>query len=172
MIRARQTKAPTAWEGWHAYGSDIISGSSETISANYGQTNAKGLMSWGDKEDGKVATPAVLNDRAFGILSSGNPDAQTIMAVEMVNNNTMDIEALAVEFYGEQWRVGAGANDTLKFEYSLDATAGDNGTWTEVTELTFAAPDTTSAAGEVDGNDSDHRTLKQHTITFSPGDIS
>jgi hypothetical protein len=91
-------------------------------------------------------------ERALGSLSTG-PLSPNTFGARLVNTTGQLINALQVSYVGEQWRVGAGAEDALTFSYSLDATDLSNGTWTEVSALTFNAPVINGAGAALNGND-------------------
>lgn len=90
-------------------------------------------------------------ERALGGLRSSALDPR--FGFWMTNNTGNTINAIIVSYTGEQWRLGAtGRTDRLNFEYSLDATALDNGTWAPLGALDFAAPNSTGTPGALDGN--------------------
>ncbi|MBL7723006.1 MAG: T9SS type A sorting domain-containing protein [Chitinophagaceae bacterium] len=94
---------------------------------------------------------AASTERALGGLQSSN--ILPSFGFWMSNNTGNAINAIIVSYTGEQWRLGtAGRTDRLSFEYSLDATALDNGIWTALGALDFAAPISTGAPGPLDGN--------------------
>ena len=109
-------------------------------------------------------------DRAFGGLQSGS-FVPTIGA-GFTNNTGSTITSLLISYTGEQWRLGtAGRADRIDFQYSLDATAINNGAWTNVDNLDFSSPNTTTA-GALDGNLAGNRTNISFTITglnIAPG---
>jgi hypothetical protein len=92
------------------------------------------------------------NERALGSLSTG-PLSPNTFGARLVNTTGQLINGLHVSYTGEQWRVGAGAEDALTFSYSLDATDLSNGTWTEVSALTFNAPVINGSGAALNGND-------------------
>ncbi|MFD2786059.1 T9SS type A sorting domain-containing protein [Hymenobacter rubripertinctus] len=92
-------------------------------------------------------------DRAIGSLSS----ASTVPAFGAAFKNTSGAAITQVQLAGkaEQWRSGSDAtvDESLVFEYSLDATSLSTGTWTAVSTLNileFAKTSTTAAP--LDGN--------------------
>jgi hypothetical protein len=91
-------------------------------------------------------------ERALGSLST-SPLSPNTFGARLVNTTGQLINALHVSYVGEQWRVGAGAEDALTFSYSLDATDLSNGTWTEVSALTFNAPVINGLGAALNGND-------------------
>ncbi|MBK8604706.1 MAG: hypothetical protein IPN87_17190 [Saprospiraceae bacterium] len=59
----------------------------------------------------------------------------------------------------------AGTQDSIVFQYSLDATSISTGTWTNYVQLNFKAPITTGTAGALNGNVAPNRSLRTSTIT-------
>jgi hypothetical protein len=117
--------------------------------AGNGSTNAGTAYSYG-------ATGST--DRALGTFTSGNLSPIYLSAF-FTNNLGSAITGLSFAYTGEQWRVGNGEDDRLTFQYSLDATAADNGTWTSLSDLDFA-PLVLGAAAQLDGNlDANRRAL-------------
>ena len=103
-----------------------------TYTAGTGSGNAGDTYSFGS---------AAATDRALGGLLSGS--LTPLFGVAFANNTGQLITSLDVSFTGEQWRLGtAGRADRLDFQYSLDATALDNGTWTSLDALDFVSPAT------------------------------
>lgn len=132
--------------------------SNTTYAADNGAANGGNTYSYG-------STGAT--DRAFGTLQSGS-NIPTI-GVSFTNNSGVAITSITVAYTGEQWRVGTAsrvAPDSLEFQYSLNATSLNTGTWTDVTALWFASPVTNAAAaGALDGNLAANQTAKSFTIT-------
>ena len=94
------------------------------------------------------------------------------MGAGFTNSTGGAITSLDVAYTGEQWRVGATARaDRLDFQYSTDATAVSNGTWTDVNALDFSSPNT-AAVGATDGNAAANRAALTSTIdglALAPG---
>jgi hypothetical protein len=106
-------------------------------------------------------------ERAFGGLQSGSL-IPTIGAV-YANNTGQSIGTLTIAYTGEQWRLGAtGRTDRLDFQYSTDATSLTTGTWIDVDQLDFNAPNSTGTVGPLDGNLPANRA----TVTFAIGGLS
>jgi hypothetical protein len=106
------------------------------------------------------------SERALGTLLS-NTLTPTIGA-SFVNKAGGTLTALAIAYTGEQWRLGVadrGAADRLAFQYSLNASSLDTGTWINVNALDFSSPDTTGVSGARDGNAAADRTSLAATIT-------
>ncbi|HEX8625848.1 MAG TPA: endonuclease/exonuclease/phosphatase family protein, partial [Allosphingosinicella sp.] len=107
-------------------------------------------------------------DRALGGLRSSSVIA-TFGAV-FVNDTGGVITSITITYTGEQWRIGNATatprDDRLDFQYSTNATAVNNGTWTDVNQLDFTSPvKSAAAAGALDGNNAANRTTMTHTIT-------
>ena len=104
------------------------------------------------------------SERAFGGLLSGN--LNPTIGASFTNNTGFTITNLIVSYTGEEWRLGAaGRTDRLDFQYSLNATGLNNGTWTDVDTLDFITPNTTAPTGAKDGNLAANRTAITHKIT-------
>ncbi|MFN9110722.1 MAG: T9SS type A sorting domain-containing protein [Bacteroidota bacterium] len=139
--------------GWYVSESGFNANS--TYTANNGSNNLGDIYSFG-------STSAA--DRAIGTLRDDNL-APTI-GTQLVNNTGETITSIAIQYTGEQWRLGAtGRADRLDFQYSTDATSLTTGTWTDVNSLDFSSPITTGTVGELDGNASNNRTIIRGNIT-------
>ena len=135
----------------------LESGSSAntTYAAGTGSDNGGNTYSFG---------AAANSERAFGGLASNNLTTQ--IGVSFQNNTGSPLTTLIVEYTGEQWRMGvAGTQDSIVFQYSLDATSISTGTWTNYVQLNFKAPITTGTAGALNGNVAPNRSLRTSTIT-------
>ncbi len=110
---------------------------------------------------------AANTERALGSLRSGTLNSR--YGAAYTNNTGGTITSLQIAYTGEQWRsgnTGAARDDRLTFEYSLDATDLNTGTWTAVTQLDFVNPiKTIAVAGALDGNLAANRTALTHTLT-------
>ncbi len=103
------------------------------------------------------------SERAFGGLQSGS--VNPTVGASYANNTGGTITSLDITYTGEQWRLGAaGRSDRNDFQYSLNATALNNGTWVDVDTLDFSSPNTTTA-GALDGNAAANRTTLTASIT-------
>lgn len=97
---------------------------------------------------------ALSTERAFGGLQSGTL-IPTIGAC-YTNNTGANITSLDIQYFGEQWRVGAASRaDRIDFQYSTDATSLTTGTWSDVNTLDFSGP-LDAAVGAKNGNDGTH----------------
>lgn len=75
-------------------------------------------------------------ERALGSLTSGT-NSPIYFGGVFTNGLGGTIDSLAFSYDGEQWRAGNSVNDSLTFQYSLDASQVDNGSWTTIAGLTF-----------------------------------
>ncbi|MFZ1527872.1 MAG: lamin tail domain-containing protein, partial [Ferruginibacter sp.] len=102
-------------------------------------------------------------ERAFGSLISGS--VTPTLGAAFTNNSGSPINSISVSYTGEQWRLGAtGRLDKLDFQYSLNATSINSGTWIDADALDFAAPVTSGTVGALDGNTATNRTSLSATI--------
>lgn len=116
--------------------------------ANTTYTAGTGSSSTGDTYS---FGPASNSDRAFGGLLSGS--LTPLNGASFTNNTGSTITSLVISYFGEEWRLGTrNRYDSLRFQYSLDATSLSTGTWTAASGLDFRTPDTSGAAGSRDGN--------------------
>ncbi|WP_322746010.1 Ig-like domain-containing protein [Nostoc sp. LEGE 06077] len=92
------------------------------------------------------------SERAFGTLLSGT--ITPTIGASFTNTTGSTITTLNLSYRGEQWRLGAAnrGSDRLDFQYSLDATSLNAGTWVDVDNLDFNSPVTTGTVGALDGN--------------------
>jgi hypothetical protein len=126
-----------------------------SYAAGDGSSNSGNTWSYGSTSS---------TDRAFGGLLSSNL-APTIGA-KFTNSTGSTITSLVLAYTGEEWRLGAAnRTDTLKFQYSLDATSLTTGTWISATALNYLTTDIIGAAGARDGNDPTKHTAISSTIS-------
>lgn len=103
-------------------------------------------------------------ERALGSLQSGS--LVPSFGVFFTNGTGGLIDALDVDYVGEQWRLGAaGRVDRLDFQYSMDASSLITGTWVDVDGLDFASPTTAGATGALNGNAAANRMSLTMSIT-------
>ncbi|MFN8468773.1 MAG: ExeM/NucH family extracellular endonuclease [Caldilineaceae bacterium] len=142
-------------------------------------------LGWGIKETGSAATAdgryraftpgsgagdtysfgtGGSSERAFGGLRSD--DLTPLFGAKFTNNTGAAIEALAIGYTGEQWRLGAPNRgpDRLDFQFSTDATSLTTGTWRDYDGLDFLSPTTSGSAGALDGNAPANRRAAGATI--------
>lgn len=108
---------------------------------------------------------AASTERALGGLQSGS--LIPTIGARFTNNTGSAITSIVITYRGEQWRLGASARgaDRLDFQYSLDASAINNGTWTNVDQLDFSSPITIGTVGLLPGNDTINNTDISFEIT-------
>ncbi len=156
---ANGNNLPTAWSdnntlrGWYVE----LQAGQYRFNANDGTCNLGGMYSFGTDGSG---------ERAIGTNRGGSTMR---FGVRLVNNSGAPITDLLIDYIGEQWRRGGapvGNPDQLLFQYSTDATALTNGTWTNVPALHFNSPYTGPLSNvDLDGNNAANRTAISGTIT-------
>ena len=129
--------------------------------ANTNYTAGNGSITTGDTYSfGTIAS----TDRALGCLGSTN--LIPLIGASFTNNTGSTINEITIEYTGEQWRLGAaGRVDRLDFQYSLNATNLNNGTWIDFNALDFSAPVNFGMVGALDGNNEGNKTNITATIT-------
>ena len=146
---------PTGWEFLESTGN--TSYTAGTGSSTSGDTYSFGAVG--------------STERAFGELTTGS--FNTLIGVSIENQTGSIIDSLSLSYVGEQWRLGAlGRSDRLDFQFSLDATALNTGTWTDVDSLDFIAPVTSGSTGALNGNDPASQTSLSATLnslSLAPG---
>ncbi len=139
----------------------LETGTSATVNQLYtagtGSSNSGDAYSFG---------AAASTERALGSVRSGT--AVSSYGAQLQNNTGGLLTGLEISYTGEQWRIanaGTARDDRLVFEYSLDATSLNTGTWVPVTALDFVNPiKTMTPAGALDGNLAANRTSISSTI--------
>lgn len=109
--------------------------------AGTGSSNAGNAYSFG---------AAGSAERALGSLASGGVNPVWFGGI-FTNGLGDTITSLFFGYTGEQWRSGTATGDGLSFQYSLNATELDNGTWLDFAGLNYTATNNTNA-GAIDGN--------------------
>lgn len=131
------TSLPTGW---------IIAESGTAANTSY--TAGTGSSNTGDTYSFGAAASA---DRTLGGLRTGS--LAPSFGGSFINNTGSTITSLRIAYTGKQWRLGGtGRNDRLDFQYSTDATTLTDGTWLDVDQLDFIAPNSTGTVGALDGN--------------------
>lgn len=121
--------------------------------AGTGSANAGDTYSFG---------PAGSAERALGMLLSNS--LTPLIGAAFTNNTGRTVNSIDIAYTGEQWRMGAlGRVDHLDFQYAIDASGLNAGTWYDVNSLDFSSPVTTGSVGALDGNSAS--TLISSTIT-------
>ncbi|MEK6283394.1 MAG: C25 family cysteine peptidase [Acidobacteriota bacterium] len=117
---------------------------------------------------------------SFGVAASteralGSVTASTLLSrfgARFQNASTSTVTSLIIQYTGEQWRQGSATTDVLNFSFSIDATSLDVGTYTNVSNLDFTPPNTSSPTGALLGNALLNKTTLSFTITglsLAPG---
>jgi hypothetical protein len=101
-------------------------------------------------------------ERALGSVTSGTV-SPIHYGLQVVNNAGSPVNALTINYTGEQWRKGTATDDSLAVEYSLDASSLTTGNWTAIPALTFTPPNT-AASGAVNGNLPTNRSVLTHQL--------
>ncbi|MDP2385914.1 MAG: T9SS type A sorting domain-containing protein [Bacteroidota bacterium] len=100
---------------------------------------------------------AATTERALGSLASGTLISS--FGSSFANNTGSLVTDLVIGYTGEQWRLAViGRQDSLLFQYSLDATSLTTGTWVSVPALNFKSPFTAGPTGALDGDAGANRT--------------
>ena len=150
-----QTGSTDCYSGWYLYeqGSNA-NALYDTTSGGLSTGNTYSYGSFGSSE------------RSLGTITTGSL-TPAMVGVLYVNKSGAPLTHIKISYVGEQWRYGgATGGDKLDFQYSSDATALSNGTWTDVNTLDFNSPITSGTAGRLDGNASANRSTKTN-IAFS-----
>jgi len=109
-------------------------------------------------------------DRSLGGLFSGSLNPS--FGAKILNNTSSTIVSLSISYTGETWRVGAANRaDRIDFQYSLNATALNTGTWVNIDSLDYE--NTPQATSPISGS-LIHSSNKQYTITglsIAPGAV-
>jgi hypothetical protein len=150
------SSTPTGWSFLELLGSANTTYTAGTGSSTTGDTYSFGAAGSGE--------------RAFGQLRSGS--VTSILGAQFVNGTTSTIGGFDIAYTGEQWRRGGGTGaDHMDFQYSLDATSLNTGTWADVNSLDFDSP-TLGAATLLDGNAAANRGARSGSaslLSIAPG---
>lgn len=126
----------------------------ELYAADNGSSNTGDTYSYGTTSS---------TERALGSLQSGT--LISTFGAFFINNTGSTVTSFNITYTGEQWRLGtASRTDQLDFQYSLDATNLTTGAWTDINQLDFVSPFTTTV-GALDGNAPGNKTLISFTVT-------
>ncbi|MFZ0455056.1 MAG: choice-of-anchor D domain-containing protein [Ignavibacteriaceae bacterium] len=96
--------------------------------------------------------PEDSTERALGSIRSGT--VIPFLGANFINNTGGNITLLHISYTGEQWRAGSASRsvaDSLKFQYSTNATSLSDGDWIDIDQLNFNSPNV-SISGAFDGN--------------------
>ncbi|MBT9395273.1 T9SS type A sorting domain-containing protein [Hymenobacter sp. NST-14] len=150
------TAYPAGWSGLRFAGTGAI-GQDLNLTATDGSAGSGGVYNVGAAND---------NDRAMGSISSNS--TTPAFGAAFTNTTGADVTQVNVAYQGEQWKSGAldNQNEVLSFEYSLDATSLNTGTWTPVATLNvteLANANTSNTA--INGNDAANRASLAGSLT-------
>jgi hypothetical protein len=97
-------------------------------------------------------------------LRSGN--LTPLYGFFLINNTGSVIDALSIQYTGEQWRLGAtGRADRLDCQYSTNAISLSTGVWIDADPLDFTAPVTAGTVGALNGNLAANKTAKSSFLS-------
>jgi hypothetical protein len=146
-----QGKSKSLPSGW------VISSQDGYVYADNGSSKSGDVYSYGNTGSG---------NRALGILNSGNSDVNMFGAA-FQNTGSGAINSLHISFTGEEWRLGATGRgqETLEFQYSLNAKSLTSGTWLNAPALNFSTPNLTGV-GAHDGTQAANQTQLAATLSF------
>ena len=138
----------------------ITAGSSTT-----GAFNSYGASGSTERALGSLGSTTIANQ------PTGTPpanDTRVLTALRLTNGTGGTLTEFTLTYTGEQWRNGGETtptSETLLFDYSLDATAPQTGTFVAEPSLNFTTPVFTVTASSVDGNAAANRQTLTATIT-------
>lgn len=160
--------AASGMDGWQIANPGGSGGNTEFRSHNGSLAGnaGRGVISFG--VDGS-------NERALGALSTSNQINS--FGLVLRNDTGLTLDSFTLSYTGEQWRRGnVSSPNTLFFSYSVGGTSIGAGTFTGISSLDFAAPNTQAAPTEValDGNASANQTSLSGGVSsglnWAPGD--
>ncbi len=156
-----------------------------TGSANTGAFWSFGSSGSSDRALGGVGADTLSTPQNADPAPATQEESQMYIGLLLVNNTGQTLNSFNLSYIGEQWRrAGNGptgapgtqvTEDGLDFQYSLNPAAtisSPNSLYTDVNALDFASPQTTGAAGTINGNDAANRTALSATISdivWEPG---
>lgn len=153
----------TGWTAIRAAGTGAV-GAELTMAVTDGTANSGNIYNVG-------TTDAI--ERAFGSLASGSTVPS--FGASYTNNTGSSIVQIELDGMMEQWRSGSNAsvNEIFKFEYSLDATSLNTGTWISVPNFDLVEKIIASTvAGPLNGNLPENQTSISASISginWTPG---
>ncbi len=165
------------FDGMGATGTAYLPGWTAIRAAGTGAVGAELTMGVtdGTANSGNIYNLGTVDaaERAFGSLASGStvPSFGAFFA----NNTGSSIVQLELDGMMEQWRSGSNASvtETYVFEYSLDATSLNTGTWVAVPAFNLVEKITASTvAGALNGNLPENQTSISASISginWTPG---
>jgi hypothetical protein len=149
--------------GWHLL--ETGSNANTAYTADSGQD--------GDGDTYSYGASGGNADRALGTLGQSGLIQPTVGA-RFRNDTGTTAYWFTITYTGEQWRQGAALSgppfsaDTLRFEYSQNATSLDTGTWTPMHPLSFNSPFFGAGGGvATDGNSATYRRAVSGRVPLS-----
>jgi len=144
------TSYPAGWTGVRYAGSGTLDATLDPA-VTTGSSSGGGIYNVGAAADG---------DRALGVVASGSTIPR--FGLQLVNNSGSTIDQISLTADSEQWRTGnnSSVNETVTFEYSLNASGINDptATFTAVPGLDlFEIQTGSTSGGAIDGNDPANR---------------
>jgi uncharacterized protein len=136
---------PGAWKLLELPTSSTSSRLGDNYTANTGSDTASDTYSYGSGGS---------TDRALGSLASGSI-SDLRFGTTILNSTGSTLDSIAISLRAETWRNGSSTDDVANFQYSLDATSLNTGTWTDIDSLdliTDATLDPANTAATRNGN--------------------
>lgn len=127
-----------------------------TYNASTGSSTTGSLYSYGSTSS---------TERSLGSLASGT-SGTIVYGIRFINNSGITITSIPIEYVGEQWRNSTETAHKLDFQYQINATGINTGTWVDVNELDFICPITGGTVGALDGNNSSNRLTISYEISI------
>ena len=139
--------------GWTFY--ETGTSANNLYTASDGSTNNGDTFSFGTGDD---------TDRAFGSMYKTGLTPK--IGAGFTNNTGTTITGLEINYTGEQWRYGgtSNSNDRMDFQFSLDATSLEDGTWSDVDSLDFSSVIISGTTGALNGNAPENRSVISSSI--------
>ncbi len=141
------TSYPTGWNGLRLSGSGTAGAVLTPIETD------------GNANSGAVYSVGTTTERALGTLASGS--TVPVFGASFMNNTGGMLNQISVSAVAEQWKTGKSAtdNESIIFEYSLDATSLDDpdATWTaeaglNLNEILTSMTDNIAVDGNAEAN--------------------
>ena len=162
------------WYLWHSVSPTSENGfnGNQRMRIGAGTNNTGAFWSFGtsgstERALGSVGSTTIANQ------PTGTPpanDTRVLRALRLTNSTGQTLTEFTLTYTGEQWRDGGATtptSETLLFDFSLDATAPQTGTFTAVSALDFVTPVNvnTGSGAAVDGNAPGNRQTLTGTVS-------
>lgn len=160
-VSAQSDVSIPGWYLWHSVSPTSENGFNgrQRMRIGAGGANTGAFMSFGSASSteralGSVGSTTIANQPTG---TPPNNDTRVLRALRLTNGTGVTLTDVTVTYDGEQWRDGgdtATPSETMLFDYSLDATAPQTGTYVPVAALNFVSPVNANTGGgaAVDGN--------------------